>query len=157
VFLAPEGIHCIHTADQGQEMDGEGCLQRLATNCVLQSPRTHQPSCPCHSRDVTKYIIVAGRPLRCVCSADDEDKIQSQADRCSPFFLQLIPAIGLKLFGEPEEEVVRVEVALETLRERLPSYELRHIVDRDNSRENSLGISPDGLLDLVSGTSREIS
>jgi hypothetical protein len=124
-------------------VDNEGGLHLsviLQRCCYLWF--TYQPRCPCNTLHISKYIIVPSSALPCVGLGDDEDKVECQADWCCPFLLKLIPAVRLKLFGKPEQKVVRIQVVFETIGERLASHVLGHFVDRKLRLKTATGISP---------------
>ena len=92
-----------------------------ACKVVKQRPKneTYKPTQPGDTSIVAKNVIhgptTTGSAVR---PRDQEDHIQSYPNRQCPILLKLIPVIRINLFPQPQEEVQRIQVGLDALRQR---------------------------------------
>lgn len=83
-----------------------------------------QPRCaPVVPEDIIHCLADVRLTIR---SGNQEQQIQRDSKRQGPVFFKLVPIACFNTFRERQENVQRVQVRLDALRQRLTSYEPRH-------------------------------
>lgn len=90
---------------------------------------SYQPCSPTEASVIAEYIVVAARAGRDVGARDKEQEIEYDADRDGPFLLELIVSPRLDFLGQPEQEIVGIEVGRNALGQRLAPHKLGHLLD----------------------------
>ncbi len=88
---------------------------QVSTGSTVNNEAAHNVIQPAGARIVVPKDIIRASCARSagICPCDQEDDVQAKSDRCCKLFG--VPVPRFDLFRQPEQEIPRIQVVLDTL------------------------------------------